>query len=145
MLLNTGCSAKSSTKGYVVLNRCYKLIREHYTDSKPEHLDLDTIKEWEQCETNIFDHERTRINASSADKTLLLSTTRSGESDTNTIMCSYELSVDNVGQSGDGYILINGEQFHFYLIDTWALCIDVHGDFINNKSARTLEYQLWGC
>jgi len=145
LLLSTGCSAKSSLKGFIVLNRCYKLIKEHYTETKPEQLNLDTLKEWEQCETNLFDYEKTRINASSADKTLSLSLVKNGDDNVDSFVCNYELLVDNVGQSGTGYILINGEKFNFYLIDTWALCIDVSGNLIEGKDARTLEYQLWGC
>lgn len=138
-----GCSLKSKTTGYIVLNRCYKLINEHYTLNKPEILNLNTIKEWELCETNIFDHDATRIKSMPEDRTIQLILTK--ESLSNEYVCNYQLVVDNVGQSGQGFIIIDEKQYDFYLIDTWSLCIDISGELLGTVEDRTLEFQLWGC
>lgn len=139
----SSCATKSSTKGLIILNRCYKLVREHLTEKKPELINLDTLKEWEVCDSNSFNHDETRIKAD-GDDTVLLCLTDS-EENKQFYDCRYELVVDNVGQSGSGYILINDIQYNFYLVDTWALCIEIDGNLTKESNHITLEFQLWGC
>lgn len=139
----SGCAAKSSTKGLIVLNRCYKLIREHLTEDKPELINLDTLKEWNVCDVNLYNHEDTRIKSDGA-KTITLSLADL-DGNKQSYTCSYELVVDNVGQSGSGYISINDIRYNFYLVDTWALCIEIDDTLAEDGSQRTLEFQLWGC
>lgn len=139
----SGCAVKSSTKGLIVLNRCYKLIWEHLTEEKPESINLDTLKEWSVCDLSLYNHEDTRIR-SDGGETIALSLMDS-DGDKQSYTCSYELVVDNVGQSGSGYISINDIHYNFYLVDTWALCIEIDETLTKDGSQRTLEFRLWGC
>jgi len=136
-----GCTAKSETKGFLLLRACYKLVREHYTDEKPEVLTLDTLKEWAVCGDDWYD-QSSRIKSNGTREIVV---TLVGAEGKNEYVCPYELLVDGVGQSGFGYVKIRGEQNVAYLINTWALCIDLRDAPDGNGRKRTLEFQMWGC
>ena len=141
--LLTSCTFKTNITGYIKISPHYKLSSIHYTNDKPAVLNLDTIKEWSSIETDYFDYTRTKIH--SLEDPFLLNLTIETNNYKKSIECKYHLIVDRVGQSGKGTIVIEKNEYPFYLVDKWALLIDVKSSFDPYFSYdATLEFIMWG-